>query len=387
MIASSPSSSSFVSSALFNPIQIGTHTLEHRIVLCPLNRRRCNEQYAPTDSMVKYYQQRTTPGGLVIGEATMVSATAGAYPFAPGIYTEHQIAQWHKVTDAIHGKKGIVFLQIRHAVRASTTQFLPPGAKLVSASTIPVPGHNELGNDFEIPHALTKQEINDIVNDFVQAAKNAIAAGFDGVEIHGANGKSYLLDQFLNSSSNIRTDVYGGSIENRARFTLQVVKAVTGAIGVERTAIRFSPWSEFLGMEDEKPYETWSYLVNQLEQDYPSMAYIHFIEPRDDFSRKTKNDTQNSLNPFRKLWSGPFISAGGYTTKPDLAFEVASKTGNLIAFGRSFIANPDLVERLKHDWPLNPYNRATFYKGGDEGYINYPFYNSATTAEVDVTKA
>ncbi|KAI8143796.1 hypothetical protein BJV82DRAFT_668239 [Fennellomyces sp. T-0311] len=367
------------SSALFEPIKVGRHQLAHRVVLCPLNRRRCDDGYAPTPSMIEYYQQRATAGGLLIMEATMISADGGSYPRAPGIYSSHQITQWKKVTDAAHAKGATVFLQIRHTGRATTTQFLPPGAKLVSSSAVPVPGLNELGNDYETPHALTADEINAIVADFVQAAKNTMDAGFDGVEIHAANG--YLIDQFINTSCNKRTDEYGGSIENRARFCLKIVDAVVEAIGEERTAIRFSPWSEFLGMEDETPYETWGYLVNQLEQRHPRMAYIHFIEPRDDFSRKTKDDTVNSLDPFRKLWSGPFISAGGYTTKPELAAQVADSTGNLIAFGRSFIANPDLVLRLKHGWPLNKYIRDLFYKGGDKGYIDYPFYDPEAAVE------
>ena len=197
--------------------------------------------------MIEYYQQRATSGGLLIAEATMISADAGAYPRAPGVYSAHQCQQWKKVTDAVHAKGAAIFLQIRHTGRATTTKFLPPGAKLVSSSPVPVPGQNELGNDYEVPQELTVEEIDAIVADFVQAAKNAINAGFDGVEIHGANG--YLIDQFINTSCNKRSDEYGGSIENRARFCLQVVSAVVAAIGQERVAIRFSPWSEFLVRE------------------------------------------------------------------------------------------------------------------------------------------
>lgn len=187
----------------------------------------------------------------------------------------------------------------------------------------------------------------------------------------------YLIDQFINTSSNIRTDKYGGSIENRCRFALEIVDAIVDAIGADRTSIRFSPWSDCLDMKDDTPYETWGYLVEQLQAKHPNLAYIHFIEPRDDFGRTTK-DTVNTLDPFRKVWKGPFISAGGYTTNPELAFKVAEETGNLIAFGRTFIANPDLVERLKNGYPLNRYDRNTFYVDTKEGYIDYPFYTSSS---------
>lgn len=195
-----------------------------------------------------------------------------------------------------------------------------------------------------------------------------------------------MLDEFINSSSNKRTDEYGGSIENRARIVLETVEAVAKAIGEERTGVRFSPWSDFQDMKDETPYATWGYLTEQLQNRHPNLAYLHFIEPRDDMlvpEADTSKKAHLTLDPFRAVWRGPFISAGGYTTNPKLAEEVADKTGDLIAFGRSFIANPDLVSRLKHGWPLNPYNRSTFYTSDEIGYTDYPAYRITTEEEKD----
>ncbi|KAI8137294.1 hypothetical protein BJV82DRAFT_525495 [Fennellomyces sp. T-0311] len=359
-------------SALFEPIKVGNNQLEHRVVLAPLTRFRCDENHVPTDLVEEYYTQRTTKGGLLITEATFITPTAGAYPGAPGIYTESQIEAWKKVTASVHAKGGFIYLQLWHVGRATLSVFLPEGVKPVSSSEIAIQGNNPFtGGDFEVPHALTIEEIAQIQQDYAQAAKNAIAAGFDGVEIHSANG--YLLDQFINTSSNKRTDAYGGSIENRTRFTLETVKSVADAIGAERVGIRLSPWSEFQDMKDDTPYDTWGYIVDQLQENHPNLAYLHMIEPRDDFSRKTQKDTVNTLDPFRAKWKGTFMSAGGYTTDPSLASQVADKTGNLIAIGRAFIANPDIVHRLKNGLPLTKYNRDTFYTPGPVGYTDYPF--------------
>lgn len=230
-------------SVLFQPIKVGNHQLEHRVVLCPLTRCRADVNHVPTDLMKEYYTQRTTKGGLLITEATFISPTAGAYPQVPGIYNEEQVAAWKKITDAVHAKGGIIYLQLWHVGRATSSKLLPDGKQPVSASAVAIQGPNLLGDEYEVPHPLSVEEIAEIVQDYVKASENAIRAGFDGVEIHSANG--YLLDQFINTSSNKRTDQYGGSIENRARFTLEVVDAVTKAIGHNRTGIRFSPWSEF----------------------------------------------------------------------------------------------------------------------------------------------
>ncbi|KAI9253865.1 hypothetical protein BDA99DRAFT_519204 [Phascolomyces articulosus] len=368
-------------SSLFQPIKVGNNQLEHRVVLAPLTRFRSDANHVPTDLQKEYYSQRATKGGLLITEATFINARdAGAYPGAPGIYSQEQIDAWKKVTSAVHEKGGFIYLQLWHVGRATSSVLLPNNAQTVSASAVAIQGPCMFtpGKDFEVPRALSVEEIAVITKEYAQAAKNSIAAGFDGVEIHSANG--YLLDQFLNTSSNFRTDEYGGSIENRARFTLEVVNAVSEAVGTERVGIRLSPWSEFQDMKDDTPYETWGYVIEQLEKRHKNMAYVHMIEPRDDFSRKTQNDTVNTLDPFREKWSGVFMSAGGYTTKPELAAQVADKTGNLIAIGRAFIANPDIVYRLKNDIPLTKYNRDTFYSRGAVGYTDYKRFDEDVKA-------
>ncbi|KAI8143824.1 hypothetical protein BJV82DRAFT_537931 [Fennellomyces sp. T-0311] len=364
-------------SYLFRPIKIGAHELKHRIVMCPLTRLRSDEDRVPTPLVGEYYEQRATEGGLLITEATLISPMAGGYTGAPAIYSDKQIKGWKHVTDRVHAKGGVIFLQLWHLGRTTAVDQLPQGQRPVAPSAIAVKGDNLLaGAEYPMPRALETHEIKDVVNEYAQAAKNAIKAGFDGVEIHAANG--YLIDQFINTSSNKRTDQYGGSIENRTRFCLEVVQEVTKAVGEERTSIRLSPWSGFQDMCDDTPYDTWGYIIDQLRQKHPNMAYVHFIEPREDYIHSTETEVcNNTLDPFRQKWDGPFCSAGGYTSHPDLAAKVADGTGNLIAFGRLFIANPDLVARIKNGWPLNKYHRETFYTHDAVGYTDYPFYNVA----------
>ncbi|KAI7902616.1 uncharacterized protein BX663DRAFT_509872 [Cokeromyces recurvatus] len=357
-------------SALFTPMKLGKHELKHRIALVPLTRFRADENAVPTDLMAEYYEQRATDGGLLLTEACFITFKAGSYPRAPGIYTKEQIAGWKKVTDRVHAKGGVIFLQLWHIGRAAMSAHI--GEQPVSASDIPISGVNLLGLPQEKPRALTIPEIKSLIQDYRQAALNAMEAGFDGVEIHSANG--YLLDQFINTSSNKRTDMYGGSIENRCRLPLEVVDAVVETIGAERTAIRFSPWSGFQDMEDATPYETWGYLVKSLQEKHSNLAFLDFIEPRADFTADSYDNKSDTLDPFRKAWKGPFISAGGYTYNTQAAFDTAEKTGNMIGFGRLFISNPDLVERLRHGWPLNKYDRSTFYTHDAKGYTDYPFY-------------
>lgn len=358
---------------LFEPIKIGKHHLQHRVVLPPLTRVRASPGAIPNELMVEYYKQRASNGGLLITEATAIDRLAGGYPGAPGIYSKEHIDGWKKVTEAVHQKSGIIFLQLWHLGRASYAKLNPNNEPVVSASAIAIKGIGMLGEPYEIPRALEVGEIKEIVQKYKQAAKNAIEAGFDGVEIHGATG--YLLDQFINSNSNQRTDEYGGSIENRARFPLEVVDAVVDAVGADRTAIRFSPGSLFHDMADENPIETWGYLTRSLQEKHSQLAYLHFIEPRSDMaSGVSKID---SLEHFRKLWKGPFISAGGFSSSIENAFKTAEETGNLIAFGRQFVSNPDLPERIKKDLPLNSYDRDTFYTNSAAGYTDYPFYEEA----------
>ncbi|KAI9018472.1 hypothetical protein CLU79DRAFT_837063 [Phycomyces nitens] len=348
-----------MSTALFTPIQVGASPLKHRVVLAPLTRMRATSDHIPGSLMAEYYQQRASEGGLLITETTFITEEAGPFPFTPGIYNNKQIEAWKDITKAVHSKGGYIYVQLGHGGRITSSTVIPGNKLPVSASPIANTGKNFAGDDFEVPHALEVEEISQLTKDFTQAAKNAISAGFDGVEINSANG--LLLDQFINTSSNIRTDNYGGSIENRTRFALKVVQSVSEAIGEERTAIRFSPWSGSQDMKDDTPYKTWGYIVNQLKERHPKLAYIHFLEPRDDLvasmtgvdrTEILKNDT---VEPFQKAWKGPFITA--------------------VAFGRTFIANPDLPERLKNDWPLTPYDRSTFYGGASVGYTDYAFYS------------
>jgi 2,4-dienoyl-CoA reductase-like NADH-dependent reductase (Old Yellow Enzyme family) len=362
---------------LFEPIKIGKHELKHRIVHAPLTRYRATTEGIPTELMAEYYKQRTTSGGLLITEAAHVSHLSGHYGRSPRIHTKEQIAGWKKIADAIHQKGGIVFLQLFHLGRVQISKVDPHHRPVISASAIRIPGKNKHGDEHELPRALEVNEIKQLVQEFKQAALNAIEAGFDGVELHSANG--YLLDQFINSGSNQRTDEYGGSIENRARFPLEVVDAVVDAIGPERTAIRFSPGGSYQGVSDEDPVKTWSYLTSSLQEKHSQLAYVHFIEPRSSFLNDDVN-TADSLDPFRKLWKGPFITAGGFSTAIKHAVDVAEKTGNLIAFGRIFIANPDLPERIKKEVELNRYDRDTFYTGEAVGYTDYPFYKEKATA-------
>jgi NADPH2 dehydrogenase len=358
---------------LFSPITVGKLDLNHRIVLCPLTRLRANQDAVPNDLMKEYYSQRATEGGLLITEATFISRHAGTFAGAPGIYTQEQINGWKKITDGVHAKGGNIFLQLWHVGRVAMAAD-NEGHQPISASEIAIAGNGDDGRPHEKPRMVTVPEIKELLQQYRQAALNAIEAGFDGVEIHSANG--YLLDQFINSSSNTRTDAYGGSIENRCRFSLEVVDAIVDAIGASRTGIRFSPWSGYKDVEDATPYETWGYLAHSIQAKHSGLGYLNFIEPRTDKNNDGHKETENTLDPFRKIWKGPFISGGSYSYDVNLASETAKRTGNLIAFGRLFISNPDLVERIRHNLPFNKYNRTTFYTGKEVGYTDYPFYES-----------
>lgn len=289
-----------------------------------------------------------------------------------------------QVTKAVHDRDSTIFVQLWHVGRATHAVWLPNNAQPVSASAIAINGSDTFGLAHEVPRALEIDEINDLIKDYVQAAKNAIEAGFDGVEIHGANG--YIIDQFINSNSNQRTDQYGGSIENRTRLAVEVVDAIVNAIGADKTAIRLSPFTHFQDMDDATPNDTWGYLVQQLQSNHPDLAYLHMIEPRFTFEDSAGTSDHN-LDHFRKIWKSVFINAGGFGHDLAGAIEHAEKTGDLIAFGRYYIANPDLPYRLQQKLPLNPYNRASFYGGGSEGYIDYPTYEESQAAPVTAATA
>ncbi|KAG2235855.1 hypothetical protein BDF21DRAFT_111596 [Thamnidium elegans] len=354
--------------AILSPIKVGNILLDHRVVLAPLTRLRATVDGVPTDMMLEYYTQRASKGGFLLVESVAISPTAIAYPQAPGIFSKDQISGWKKITDAIHQKGGYTFVQLWHSGRTGNRSLHPNNEQVVSASAITAAGNGILGEPFEDPRALEVSEIKSIVNDFAQAALNAIEAGFDGIEIHSAFG--YLLDQFICTSSNQRTDEYGSSIENRLRFTLEVVEAITNAIGPERTAIRVSPGGgEIHSATEEHPIETCSYLMTQLQKYYSKLAYVHFMD-----TRSEKNIGTDLAKPYRSIWKGPIISSGFSSCNVEHAIEYAEKTGDLIAFGRLFIANPDLPERIRQGYSVVRSNYSTFYTHEAEGYTDYPSY-------------
>ncbi|KAJ7067752.1 hypothetical protein B0H15DRAFT_940643 [Mycena belliarum] len=362
------------SSQLFKPLQVGTVSLQHRIILAPLTRLKATAEHVPFLPLVaEYYGQRASrPGTLLITEATFIAARAGGYPHIPGIWSPAQIEAWRAVADTVHAKGSFMFMQLWALGRAASAALLlseSPEHAYVSASDVPLAGSDE------VPRALTIAEINEYVALYAQAAKNAIAAGMDGVEIHNANG--YLPDQFLQDVSNTRTDEYGGSIENRARFTLAVVDAVAAAVGAELTAVRLSPWSPFQGMRMADPLPTFAYVLSALAARQPGLAYVHLIEPRISGNDGCEGGAQDSNESLRALWPGPLVRAGGFARAEALQ---AAEGGDMIAFGRLFISNPDLPTRLEKDVPLAAYDRETFYLVGENhprGYTDQPFAVSA----------
>ncbi|EIW60267.1 FMN-linked oxidoreductase [Trametes versicolor FP-101664 SS1] len=361
------------SSSLFQPSKVGDITLGHRVVLAPLTRCRANSAHVHGDLAVEYYAQRASvPGTLLIAEGTFIAPHAGGLhlgPNVPGIWNEEQIAAWKRVVDAVHARGSFIYLQLWALGRAADVDQLEaenPDFPHVGPSAIPLKDSKGTLRD------LTTSEINEYVEWYGKAAFNAVhGAGFDGVEIHGANG--YLVDQFIQDVSNQRTDEYGGSIENRVRFALEVVGAVVKAVGATKSAIRLSPWSEFLDMRMEDPIPTFSYLVARLREQYPDLAYIHVVEPGVLGFIDVEQRKEESNDFIRDIWlPRPLISAGRYDR--DTAIARADKTGELIAFGRRFIANPDLPRRLLKNIPLALWDRQLFYLPEEpHGYIDYPF--------------
>ncbi|KWU44494.1 NADH:flavin oxidoreductase/NADH oxidase [Rhodotorula sp. JG-1b] len=362
------------SSALFQPIRVGRMDLKHRLAMAPLTRFRADEHHVHQDLAVEYYGQRASePGTLLITEATFIDPVAGGYPNVPGCFNADQVAGWKKVVDEVHRKGSFIYLQLWALGRAADPSNLKKeaNADVVSASDIPFEGGAK-------PRPLSKQEIQDYVNYYARAAKLFVEeAGGDGVEIHNANG--YLLDQFLQSVSNNRTDEYGGSIENRARFPLEVARAVTDAVGADRVGIRLSPYSSFQGMKMKTTQgikETFSYFVEQLRQRHPEMAYVHAVESRIAGNATVDVDDAETLDFLHDIWAPrPFLIAGGFDA--ETAPVAADKYSNtVVVMGRYFISNPDLVRRIREGIPLTKYNRDTFYLYGPdkkEGYTDYPF--------------
>ncbi len=356
---------------LFQPYQLGEITLANRVVMAPLTRNRAAAGLVPSPFAAEYYAQRAS-AGLIIAEATQVSAQAQGYQDTPGIYSDEQVAGWRKVTDAVHARGGRIFLQIWHTGRVSNVAVQPGGLAPVAPSAIRAEAKTFVGNTFadvSEPRALRLDEIPGIVADFRHAAANAIRAGFDGVEVHGANG--YLLEQFAKDGANQRTDAYGGSIANRARLLLEVTAAVAEEIGAARTGVRISPVSPANGITDSDPQALYDHIVAGLAKIGP--VYLHVIEGATGGPRDVAPFDYGVL---RKLFGGTYIANNGYGGETaEQALE--SGAADLIAFGHDYVANPDLVERLKAGVPFAQLNRATLYGGGAEGYTDYPVHSPA----------
>ncbi len=370
---------------LFSPLQVGPYRLNHRLVMAPLTRMRAERpSLAPRPLNAEYYAQRATPGGLIIAEASPVMATGFGNPGVPGIYSEAQIAGWRGVVDAVHAKGGLIFLQLWHVGRVSHSSYQPGGALPVAPSAVPISAELKTMTadgkpaNYETPRALETAEVAGIVDAFRQAAGNAMKAGFDGVEIHGANG--YLIEQFLQSRSNLRTDRYGGSIENRARFLMEITQAVIGVWGANRVGVRLSPYGIANDSGEADPMPLYTHVVRALNP--LGLAYLHFIEPRSSGAGRAEVNHQNvpsAMVLFRPIWKGVLITAGGFTGETANA-AIAEGHADAIAFGRIFISNPDLPRRLQHGFPLTPYNRATFYGGEETGYTDYSGYSELEQA-------
>ncbi|KAK9167768.1 hypothetical protein Scep_002959 [Stephania cephalantha] len=351
---------------LLTPHKMGKFNLSHRIVLPPLTRNRSFNNI-PQPHAAVYYSQRATDGGLLIAEATGVSDTAQGYPSTPGIWTKEQVEAWKPIVDAVHEKGGIFFCQIWHVGRVSTYDYQPNGQAPISCTDKGVtPGLD--GVDWSPPRRLKTEEIPLIINDFRLAARNAIEAGFDGVEIHGANG--YLIDQFMKDQVNDRTDDYGGNLQNRCRFPLEIVKAVTEEIGSDKVGMRLSPFANYMETDDSNPEALSLYMAESLNT--YGLLYLHVIEPRM-VRIGDRLESPYSLRPLRNAFKGTFIAAGGYR-RDEGNKAVDENYADLIAYGRLFLANPDLPKRFELDAPLNKYNRSTFYIPDPVvGYTDYPF--------------
>lgn len=352
---------------LLTPYKMGNFNLSHRVVLAPLTRMRSYNN-VPQPHAVLYYSQRTSPGGLLISEATGVSDTAQGLVHTPGIWRKEQVEAWKPIVNAVHAKGGVFFCQIWHVGRVSSPVFQPNGQAPISSTDKPLKQNGIEEAQVTPPRRLRTDEIPHIVNDFRVAARNAIKAGFDGVEIHGAHG--YLLEQFIKDKVNDRSDGYGGSLENRCRFALEVVEAVVKEIGAERVGVRLSPFTEHAECGDSDPKALGLYLANALSK--YNILYCHMVEPRMKNALEVV-ECPHSLMPMRKAFNGTFISAGGYDRKDGID-AVAKNRTDLVAYGRLFLANPDLPKRFGQDAPLNKYNRENFYTHDPViGYTDYPF--------------
>ncbi|MCB1353635.1 MAG: alkene reductase [Rhodobacteraceae bacterium] len=353
---------------LFTPLKAGSLELSNRVVMAPLTRNRARpEDDAPYEIHVDYYAQRAS-AGLIITEGSQISPEGKGYAWTPGIHSEAQVAGWKKVTDAVHAKGGRIVIQIWHVGRVSHVSLQPGGQAPVAPSALAAESRTFDGNGFvptSEPRALALDEIPRVLEDYRQATRNARAAGFDGVEIHAANG--YLIDQFLKDGANKRTDAYGGSVENRVRFLDEVVAAVAETWEPGRVGVRLSPFSNANAITDSDPMATFSAAIDRL--DAYGLAYLHLVEGQTGGPRDLAEG--NSIEALRARFSGVYMANNGYDR--EMAIEaVEHGAADLVAFGKPFISNPDLVERLKADAPLATPDQETFYGGGTKGYTDYP---------------
>lgn len=363
-------------SMLYEPFTLGSLSLANRMVMAPLTRSRANEKLEPTSLAATYYAQRAT-AGLIITEATQICASGQGYMATPGIFTEGQIAGWKQVADAVHAKGGKICMQLWHVGRISHTFFQPGHAAPVAPSAVRASAKVFIPSGFDDvsePRAMTEKEISDMVATFAQAAANAKKAGMDMVEVHGANG--YLIDQFLRDKTNQRTDGHGGSIENRARFLLEVVDAVCKMYPASRVGCRISPASTFNDIDDSNPQPLYMHVARELGK--RGLGYLHIIEgqtggPRD---ARPEVDFAALKRAFKDAGGMSVMANNGYSREMAEA-AVANGSADLIAFGVPFLANPDLVARFRHGYPLNAPDVNTFYSGAEKGYIDYPEYRAA----------
>ena len=360
---------------LFTPISFGGFQLSHRVVMAPLTRMRATVPgHIANEMMATYYGQRASRGGLIIAEASQVSEDGRGAPCTPGIHSPEQVAGWKPICAAVHAKGGKIYLQLWHMGRLSHPVYQPDGGLPIAPSAV-TPDYQVTTPDFERvscpePRALETDEIPGVIERYVNAARCAMEAGFDGIEIHSANG--YLLEQFLQARTNRRTDAYGGSIENRCRLVLEITEAVSAVWGAGRVGIRLSPFGIANDSGEDEPLPLYSHLVRALDQ--LGLAYLHLIEPRASGAGQREVDHQgvpSAAELFRPMWRGPLIAAGNF--RGDNANAMLAKgDADAIAFGRFFISNPDLPERLRLGASLTPYDRPTFYSRGPEGYLDYP---------------
>lgn len=354
---------------LLTPVKLGAYELPHRIVMSPLTRSRAGAGLAPTGMNATYYAQRAS-AALIITEATHVTPQGIGYTNTPGIGTPEQLAGWRQVTDAVHQAGGKIFLQLWHVGRISHPSMQEGNVLPVAPSAIAAEGElftYEGMKPLIAPRALELEEIPGIIEYFRLGAENALAAGFDGIEVHGANG--YLLDQFLEDSTNKRQDEYGGSVENRARLLLEVIEAVASVWGANKVGVRLSPGGTFNTMSDSDPAKTFGYVAGKLGE--KKLAYLHVIEPADVANYQVNGVTVSATKHLKSLFGGAVITAQGYTFETGNAV-IANGDADLVAFGKLFLANPDLPERFRLNAPLNEPDVTTFYSGDERGYIDYP---------------